>query len=237
MEILKKTETKVTFLEKIEDSLINAIRRYIGRIPVLAIDEVEISKNDSALYDETLAHRIGLVPMDSKKINKNKEYEISIKTKKEGIVYSEEIQGDVKPVYDKTPLALLNKGQEINIKGIVRAGIGKNHAKFSPGMIFFRKSCEITLNKKYLEEIKKVIPEKEIKEKGGKIIINDNKEKEICDFCEGVAEKQGDKAEVKESGEMIVTIESFGQMVPKEIFKESISNLKKDLEELSKKIK
>ncbi len=237
MEIINNQENKITFSEKIEDSLANAIRRYVGRIPILAIDEVEISKNDSPLYDETLAHRIGLVPINSKKINKSKEYSVALKTKKEGIVYSGEFQGDVEVVYDKVPLTLLDKGQELDIKGIVRAKVGKNHAKFSPGMIFFRNSCEISLDKKYLNELKKVIPEEEIKEKGNKIIVMDNKEKGVCDFCEGLAEKQREKAEVKENEEMIITIESFGQITSKEIFKESVKNLKKDLEELSKKIK
>ncbi len=237
MEIIKNQENKIVFLEKIEDSLANAIRRYVGRIPILAIDEVEILKNGSPLYDETLAHRIGLVPIDSKKINKSKEYDVSLKTKKEGYVYSGEIEGDVNVVYDKIPLTFLDKGQELEIKGTVRAGAGKNHAKFSSGMIFFRNSCEITLNKKYFDQIKKVISENEIREKGEKITLIDNKEKEICDFCEGVAEKQGDRAEIKEGEEIIISIESYGQIPSKEIFKESIKNLKKDLEELSQKIK
>ena len=63
MEIVKKDENKVIFAEELEDSLANAIRRFVNEIPVVAIDEVEISKNDSPLYDETIAHRLGLVPL------------------------------------------------------------------------------------------------------------------------------------------------------------------------------
>ena len=63
METINKTEEKYVFKAEIEDTLINAIRRYVGQIQISAIDDVEISKNDSPLYDETLAHRLGLVPL------------------------------------------------------------------------------------------------------------------------------------------------------------------------------
>ena len=63
MKLIKKTEEKIIISEEIEDSLINAIRRFVHEIPILAIDEVEIFKNDSALYDETIAHRLGLIPL------------------------------------------------------------------------------------------------------------------------------------------------------------------------------
>ena len=63
MEIIERKENQITFRAEISDSLANAVRRYINQIPILAIDEVEIYKNDSPLYDETVAHRIGLIPL------------------------------------------------------------------------------------------------------------------------------------------------------------------------------
>jgi len=51
MKIIQKTREKVIFSCEIEESLANALRRSIDEIPILAVDEVEIHKNDSVLYD------------------------------------------------------------------------------------------------------------------------------------------------------------------------------------------
>uniref|UniRef100_A0A7C5YVS5 DNA-directed RNA polymerase subunit Rpo3 n=1 Tax=Ignisphaera aggregans TaxID=334771 RepID=A0A7C5YVS5_9CREN len=46
--------------------LLNAIRRYsLAKVPIYAIDEVMIIVNTSAMFDEILAHRLGMVPLIS----------------------------------------------------------------------------------------------------------------------------------------------------------------------------
>ena len=93
------------------------------------------------------------------------------------------------------------------------------------------------MNKKFREEIQRVCPEAKIKEKGDKIVILDNKEKEIADVCEGIVEKAGEKAVVKEVPEVIISLESFGQIKIEDIFSKSVEALKKDLDEVIKKLK
>ena len=44
----------------------NALRRImISEVPTMTIDLVEVRENTSALHDEFLAHRLGLVPLNS----------------------------------------------------------------------------------------------------------------------------------------------------------------------------
>ena len=124
MKIIRKKADKLSFSVELEDSLANAIRRYVNQIPVVAVDEIEISKNDSALYDETLAHRIGLIPLKAKK----QTGKMKLESKKEGIVYSGELKGDAEVVYDKIPITLLDKGQEFEIKATLKSGKGSEHA-------------------------------------------------------------------------------------------------------------
>lgn len=236
MEKVEKKENQITLIAQIEDSLANAIRRYTNHIQIAAIDDVEILKNDSPLYDETIAHRLGLIPVKTEKSMENTNLKFKLSSKKEGAVYSEEIKGNADIIYGKIPITVLTKGQELEINATGRLGKGTEHAKFSPGLVYYRDVSEITMDKSVADKIKKIIPESDLKEKGDKIIVKDNKRKEVVDFCEGVCEKEGKNIEIKPTGELIITIESFGQITPEEIFKKSIEQLKKDLSEISKKV-
>ncbi|MBI2004008.1 hypothetical protein HYS72_00935 [Candidatus Pacearchaeota archaeon] len=224
MKLIKKKTDKLIFSAEVDNSLANAIRRYISQIPIVAVDEVEISKNDSALYDETLAHRIGLIPLKAKK----QTGKIKLDSKKEGIVYSGELKGDAEVVYDKIPITLLDKGQELEIKATLKSGRGFEHAKFSPGLMFFRNIAELKIDKKFKDKIKKICPNANIKESGNQIIIIDDGEEEISDVCAGIAEKAGEKPEMKENSELIIKLESFGQISLEALFEKSIDELRKD---------
>jgi len=234
MEQIEKKENKIVFKADIEDSLVNAIRRYLSEIPILAIDEVEIFKNDSPLYDETIAHRMGLIPLKMEKASK--EGSLKLVIKKDGFVYSGEMQGGIKPVYDTIPITSLNKGQELEIVGDYKFGTGSMHAKFSPGLMIYRNVLELKMDKSLSEKIKKIIPNLEVKEKGDRIIVVDDKAREISDVCEGIAEKEGKKLEEDIKKDLIISIESFGQLEPEEILKRSVEVLKKDLNEVSKNL-
>jgi DNA-directed RNA polymerase subunit D len=238
MEIIEKKQGKLIFGAEIDNSLINAIRRYVDQIPILAIDEVEISKNDSPLYDETIAHRLGLIPLKNENIKEGEEKKLVLSSKKEGYVYSEEIKGEVSPVYEKIPITLLNKGQELEILMTARFGKGSEHVKFSPGILYYRELNKIKLKKDCPKEIIEVCPLGVFKEKNGEVIID---KEEFCDDCEWCIEycKKNNKEgiEIIPSSKILITIESFGQISEKDIFKKSIETLKKDLKEFLKKIK
>lgn len=238
MEIIEKKNNKIVFAAEIEDTVANAIRRYVGHVPILAIDEVEIIKNDSPLYDETVAHRIGLIPIKTEKAVMNeKPSTLKLVSNKEGIIYSGDFKGSDKVVYDKIPITLINKGQEFEINAKVRAGIGVEHAKFSPGFIFYRNSADAKIEKDCPAEILESCKKSSIRTEGGKIIIEDIYANDACEAVIEKYQREGKLSiEIIPKDNLIITVESFGQMDSKDIFKKSVEALKKDLELVEKKL-
>lgn len=237
MEIIERKENQITFRAEISDSLANAIRRYLNQIPILAIDEVEIYKNDSPLYDETVAHRIGLIPLNmDKATNEKTEMELKLEVKGEGLVYSGDLKGALGVVYDKIPITSLGEEGEMQVVAFAKTGKGSEHSKFSPGLMFYRHVVEIKMDGDLYERMKELLPNNEIKKEGKNIVILDDQKKEVSDICEEICREEGKKLEMIPKDELLITIESFGQIEVNEIFKRAISALEKDLEFVSKKI-
>ncbi len=68
VKVLEKTPTRLRVLiEGAPLAFVNSLRRAAyTMVPVMAIDYVEIIENNTVLYDEMLAHRLGLIPLDSR---------------------------------------------------------------------------------------------------------------------------------------------------------------------------
>ena len=231
MQLIKKTPEKLILRMNANYSLANAIRRSMEEIAILATDEVEFFKNDSALYDEFLAHRIGLIPLKtesklSSKTNAN------LKLKKIGpcIVYSGDFKGSVKVVYDNIPITLLEKGQELEL--VVNASLGKGveHTKYSPGLCYYRPILEIKSN----PQIDKIV-------QNSKGVIRAEKKGNdwVCDLPETNVDEilKIDKEVIKDSNELLLFIESWGMIDAEMILKKAIDALGDNLKEFEKALK
>jgi DNA-directed RNA polymerase II subunit RPB3 len=71
IKILRVSKYEVDFeLLNTDLAIANALRRImISEVPTLTIDLVEMRENTSALHDEFIAHRLGLVPLVSDQID------------------------------------------------------------------------------------------------------------------------------------------------------------------------
>lgn len=65
IEIVSNEPREIVFLlSGVDISVANALRRImLAEIPTMAIDIVEVAKNSTALPDEFIAHRLGLIPL------------------------------------------------------------------------------------------------------------------------------------------------------------------------------
>ena len=71
IKILEHSRYSVKFeLLQTDLAVANALRRImISEVPTLTIDLVEVRENTSALHDEFIAHRLGLVPLQSENVD------------------------------------------------------------------------------------------------------------------------------------------------------------------------
>jgi len=230
MEVVQKTAQKFIVRIPADESFANAIRRSVSEIPVLAIDEVEIFKNDSALYDEVLAHRLGLIPLKTEK-SMNDKTKIEFKLSKVGpcTVYASDLDGPVEIVYPKIPITLLEKDKKLELVATATLGKGIEHAKYLPGICFYRHLVDVKSN----PEIEKIIQNSKgfVKQKKGNTWRCDLTDKEIDSI------QKINKEAVTDSDELLMIIESFGQMDAKEIFVKALNALEENLAELEKSLK
>tara|TARA_Y100000034_G_C6891791_1_gene410380 strand:+ start:200 stop:898 length:699 start_codon:yes stop_codon:yes gene_type:complete len=232
MEIIQKTPEKIVLRTNAGYNLANAIRRSVEEIQVLAIDEVEIFKNDSALYDEVLAHRIGLVPLKTEpKMGPKTEVSLKLKKTGPGKVYSGDFEGSAKIVFDKIPLTLLENKQEVEIVATAKLGSGIEHAKYIPGLVYYRNLQEVKSGDSKIEEI--------VKNSSGEIKPEKKGSKWVCDLNEAEVDdlKKLNNDCVEDSNELLVFVESFGHLDSEKILSHAIDILKKNLKEFEKAVK
>ncbi|KAM4060553.1 RNA polymerase rpb3/RpoA insert domain-containing protein [Hirsutella rhossiliensis] len=150
-------------LSKTNLSFANSLRRVIqAEVPTIAVDLVEIEINSSVLADEFIAHRLGLVPLNSKGVNElnysrdcdceqyceqcSVTLTLHAKCTSDQImkVYARDLVADGRhgssvgsPVIADPEglgclIAKLRKDQELKLTCIAKKGIAKEHAKWMP---------------------------------------------------------------------------------------------------------
>lgn len=235
MKSIKNTSEEIVFETNMNVSLANAIRRSVGEIPILAVTECDIYRNDSALYDEIISHRIGLVSLKNQKMKDGESVEFKLKAKGKGegnMVLAGEMGDDI--VYPETPIVLLEDGQVLEIVARAHAGYGKDHAKFMPGLAYYKHLAKIKLTAEGEKQTELTSLYPEVFEMyGEKIKV---KEAWKCDLDnEDMKEYPG--VEISFDDKLVFAIESWGQIEAKKIFIEACKALKDNLSLVSKAIK
>ena len=241
-----KKKNKLSFLLKdTEESFANAIRRLIlEEVPVLAVEDLEIKENSSALYDEMIALRLGLSPIktDLKSYElKEKckcggegcarcELKIVLKGSKKGYVYATDAKSEdpkCKFVYNMPIVKLLPK-QKIEMQMTAILGKGKEHAKWSPGWTWYFGWPEFKVSaKSKLDECVKRCAAA-VESRGGALKIKD-----IAKWngaCEEICEKN-DVEVVNSETNLVFNVESWGQLSCKEMLDKSADILLEKLDE------
>jgi DNA-directed RNA polymerase subunit D len=247
----KKDENKIVFeFSDVDIGYANTLRRlFMNEVPVMAIEDVEFRKNDSGLYDELVAHRLGLIPFktDLKTYNLQSEckckgegcgrcqLKMTLKAKGPGTVYASDIKTKdpkVKPVYPKMPIAKLLEEQSMEFEATAILGLGKNHSKWSPCLSYYKEMVDIKIEKQpdNKEEIVEQCPQKIFAIKNDKLVVVDDNVDD-CTLCDACIELSNGKIKVEPRKSYVITVESWGQLEPAEIVEEAIDAYDKQLDE------
>ncbi len=143
VKILESDQNSIRFvLNEATTAFANALRRLMmSEVPTLAIDDVVFFENSSPLFDEIIAHRLGLVPLKTDLDSYSelgKEVRLVLKAEavdKNLTVYSRDLQAEdpaVTPVHEQIPLLKLGPGQRVTLEATAKLGRGKEHSKWQP---------------------------------------------------------------------------------------------------------
>jgi DNA-directed RNA polymerase subunit D len=259
MDILELKPKKAVL--KIEDTkpyFINSIRRVmLSELPKLAVDDVVIYDNTSALFDEIIAHRLSLIPIPTDlsllafrnecvckgKGCPNCTVRYTLSKEGNGIVYS----GDLQPAEkswaikeDKIPIVELYGDQRLILELEAVLGRGRDHAKWqaviSPG---YKMETTFEFDKKRLNDVKEFLsklPEGTADIKADKIILKDNKKLALLQYH--IEKENIDFITIKKDlTKIIFSFETDGSFTTKDAMIESVKILEKKYAEFNKLLK
>tara|TARA_B100000929_G_C15494147_1_gene415460 strand:- start:433 stop:1032 length:600 start_codon:yes stop_codon:yes gene_type:complete len=119
----------------------NALRRIcLNGVPIFAIDTVDVIENSSAMMDESIAHRLGMIPLKTELSRFNEPdsrvllvLDSGNKETSETVTSADLLSQDevVKPSSNKISIAYLAPGQKIKVEAYARLGRGTEHAKWN----------------------------------------------------------------------------------------------------------
>ncbi|MBI3413129.1 MAG: DNA-directed RNA polymerase subunit D [Candidatus Aenigmarchaeota archaeon] len=159
IKITEQDDKKLAFtLEDADVTFANAMRRIMMvEVPTLAVEFVDFHENNSAMYDEVVAHRLGLIPLvfDPKMYNFTEECvcegkgcsqcQVYLVADKKGpcVVYSGDLKStdeNVKPADPGFPIVELLEGQNLKLDAIAQLGKGEAHIKWQAAIAAYKYS-------------------------------------------------------------------------------------------------
>jgi DNA-directed RNA polymerase, alpha subunit/40 kD subunit len=159
----KKIYKLKLLIKDITPNFLNVLRRAIlEEVKTLAIEDVYIIENNSAIWDEMLAHRLGLVVLNTyENIKENEEIKFYLEKNEKGYIYGSDLKTDKKDIYviyPETMIAYIDENQKVKLEAIAILDNGKQHAKFIPGHVYYYRTGELKLegklDEKELENLK-----------------------------------------------------------------------------------
>lgn len=240
-------------VEDVEPAFAAELRRImISEVPTMAVQYAELAENDSGLFDEMLAHRVGLIPLTFDK----KAFNLPLECKCEGkgcsqcqvtlvldkvgpcTVFAKDMKStdeSVKPMDGNIIIAELQENQKLKFDAVASLGFGKDHAKHQAAIVGYSYYPKLVVNKD--AEIKKLVSlaNEAVEVSGEKVTIKDPTKYQLIlafeDESNGAVTLEGDPNRI------IFTVESVSGLQPAEIFMHAVAKLDEKLSDFAKEVK
>ncbi len=269
VKIVEEKDNTLRFLLKgTSHAYANALRRtMMAEVPVMAIEDVIIIENSSVLYDEVIAHRLGLIPLKTdldayvlpeecdckSELGCSKcraSFTLEAEATDESVmIYSSDLkpEGGVAPVSDTIPIVKLGPSQKLRLELYARLGRGLEHAKWQPvSACAYKYLPKVTINHENLanpDEVIKACPtDVYAQDPESKIVVRDELACTLCMDCVAKALPLDPKKPfpVKIEGDetaFLFYVESTGAVPPKRIVNEAAKILDKKATTLTDLVK
>ncbi|MHC1604846.1 MAG: DNA-directed RNA polymerase subunit D [Candidatus Methanofastidiosia archaeon] len=250
-EYINKGEKDVMefIVEGTTTALVNALRRVVmSEIPTYACKEVVFYENSSPLFDEIIAHRIGLIPLKTPFGTEegDRMVTLSLECKGPAIVYSENFVSDdteVVPIDGGFPIITLGNGQKVSLNAECMVGYGKDHVRWQAGIASYKNYPIIRIDEKKCDLCGicvKMCPLNILKINDDALEVVDGEKCIFCKVCEETCRESFGESIITitpQKDKFIFRIESFKNMSAKELLLTALNVIEKKSKSFEEKIK
>lgn len=251
--ILKKNSEEMSFiLDGSTPAFANSLRRImIAEVPTMAVEWVDMHNNTSVLFDEVIAHRIGLIPLvfnpskfvptaECKCLGKGCpgcQAVFALEKTGPGMVYSGDLKSsnpEVKATDPGFPIVRLLPDQELKLEAVARLGKGIKHAKFQAAVASYSYYPEMhTKSKEAVEMVRKELPPESVAVKGDLVTLKDPLNIQYFERFDGL-----ENIEIKwDPTKFVFRVETASGLKPEYIVEKAAQILLEKAEEFQKKLK
>lgn len=252
IKILEKSERRIRFvLERSSPAFANALRRIMkSEIPVMAVEFVDFEENTSGMFDELVAHRLGLIPLtfDLEAYNLKGECkcggkgcsrcEVVLVLDKQGpcTVKSGDLKStdeSVQPVDKNMPVIELLENQKLRLEATAQLGLGTEHIKWQAANAGYQYAPSVRVSGADAK-IADVCPTHVFEKKDGKVRVVAEDRCVLCMRCVEVSEGVTVTAD---DTSFIFDVESVSGLDAKDVLYRSLDALEGRAEDFSESVK
>ena len=253
IKILEKSDKKIRFvLEKSSPAFANALRRIMkSELPTMAIEYVDFEENTSGMFDELVAHRLGLIPLTFGETYNLKSKckcsgkgcsrcEVTLVLDKQGpcTVNSSDMKStdeSVQPADMNIPIVELLENQRLKFEAVAQLGLGAEHIKWQASNAGYQYMPLVKVNgEKADTKIVEICPTHVFDKKDGRAKVVAEDKCVLCMRCveisEGVSVSTDDTS-------FIFNVDSVSGLTAKEILERSLEALGERAEDFAESVK